>query len=87
MLRRGVLRPDRPQQHLEPVRQDEFLLELLRVRADRQPPLARLGRRCDQDLRIDGHRAAVVDDQRIDLQRRQLGEVDNQLRELHQGQA
>lgn len=71
----------------EPVRQDEFLLELLRVRADRQPPLARLGRTCDQDLRIDDHHAAVVDDQRIDVQRRHLGHVDNQLRELHQGQA
>jgi hypothetical protein len=60
------------------------VLEPLRVRSDREPPRSRQGGRRDADPGVERDDAALVRDQRIDVELGDLRNVDRDLRHFHE---
>ena len=86
-LQRGlVLGQHRAQQQRLPVGQGDSLLQRLGVRPDRQALAGCDGRRSQLHPGFQRQHAPGADPQRVDLQRRQLAQVDHHLGHLDQGQ-
>ena len=85
VVRRLVLGADRAQQDRAAVAQLRGLLERLRVGLDRQPVFVD-GGRAQAHVGVEGLHAVLVDEHRVDVHLVDLGMVDDDLRDLGEGE-